>query len=385
MNPRMLASVIVNNYNYDKYVGQAIDSALEQTYARVEVIVVDDGSTDGSRDIIASYTDRVVPILKENGGQASAFNAGFAACKGDIILFLDSDDVLLPGAVEHAVERFASSDAVKVYWPLYEIDHDGQRLGRIIPNAELVEGDLADKVLQWGPSACPDTPTSGNAWTRAFLERVLPMPEAEFRINSDCYLSTLAPLYGELRTIAEPLGLYRVHGLNQYVAMSVGEKSARQFEMYETRCDLLARHFSTARGIATAGDQWKNGNWHYDYLQRVTAASHEISGLVRAGGRFVLVDDGMWGDGRPGTPAVKGRTAIPFLECDGDYHGRPADSETAIRELERLRRDQGAEYVVVVWLAFWWLEYYADFAAYLRSSFSCVLENERLLAFDLRS
>src|ERR687885_1217665 len=87
-----LVSILICNYNYAQYVKEAIDSALNQTYSNTEVIVIDDGSTDNSREIIASYGDKIIPILKQNSGQASAFNVGFAISKGDIICFLDSDD-----------------------------------------------------------------------------------------------------------------------------------------------------------------------------------------------------------------------------------------------------------------------------------------------------
>src|SRR5207248_11792671 len=88
-SPRPLVSILINNYNYGRFLRDAIDSALRQTYTNTEVIVVDDGSTDDSRQIIAGYGSRIVPVLKENGVQASAFNAGFAASKGQWICFLD--------------------------------------------------------------------------------------------------------------------------------------------------------------------------------------------------------------------------------------------------------------------------------------------------------
>src|SRR5690242_13648165 len=99
-----LASVVVNNYNYARFLPEAIDSALDQTWAETEVIVVDDGSSDRSREIIAGYGDRIVRVFKENGGQNSALNAGFSRSRGDVILFLDSDDALLPTAAAAAVE-----------------------------------------------------------------------------------------------------------------------------------------------------------------------------------------------------------------------------------------------------------------------------------------
>jgi glycosyltransferase involved in cell wall biosynthesis len=67
-----LVSILINNYNYGRFLTEAIDSALNQTYSNIEVIVVDDGSTDNSQEIIKSYQDKIIPILKPNGGQASA-------------------------------------------------------------------------------------------------------------------------------------------------------------------------------------------------------------------------------------------------------------------------------------------------------------------------
>src|SRR4051812_16040279 len=93
------ASIIINNYNYGHFLRDAIDSALAQTYPCTEVIVVDDGSTDDSREVIAGYGQRVTAVFKENGGQASAFNAGFAASRGEVVVFLDADDTLLPNAM----------------------------------------------------------------------------------------------------------------------------------------------------------------------------------------------------------------------------------------------------------------------------------------------
>src|SRR5262245_61685550 len=91
-----LVSIIINNYNYGRFLEEAINSALDQTYRKTEVIVVDDGSTDNSRQVIADHNDQIITVLKDNGGQASAFNAGFIRSHGEIIIFLDSDDILLP-------------------------------------------------------------------------------------------------------------------------------------------------------------------------------------------------------------------------------------------------------------------------------------------------
>src|SRR4051795_10336845 len=97
---QLRASIVINNYNYGRFLRESIQSALAQTHPNCEVIVVDDGSTDDSREIITSYGQRVKPIFKENAGQGSTFNAGFPVSSGDFVCFLDSDDTLYPDAMQ---------------------------------------------------------------------------------------------------------------------------------------------------------------------------------------------------------------------------------------------------------------------------------------------
>ncbi len=111
------ATIIISNYNYGRFLVAAIESALNQTYADTEVVVVDDGSTDDSRQIIAGYGNRIRPVLKANGGQASAFNAGFAASTGDVICMLDSDDLFYPSKVERIARTFESYPEIRLGLP----------------------------------------------------------------------------------------------------------------------------------------------------------------------------------------------------------------------------------------------------------------------------
>jgi glycosyltransferase involved in cell wall biosynthesis len=95
--------IVIDNYNYGRFLGAAIESALAQTHPRVRLIVVDDGSTDDSREVIASYGDHLEEVvLQENAGQAAAINAGLGRCRGDVVMILDADDLLLPQAAPEA-------------------------------------------------------------------------------------------------------------------------------------------------------------------------------------------------------------------------------------------------------------------------------------------
>jgi glycosyltransferase involved in cell wall biosynthesis len=211
-----LLSIIINNYNYDRFLPAAIDSALAQSYPHTEVIVVDDGSTDRSREIIAGYGDRIMPILKENGGQGSAFNAGFAVSRGGIIIFLDSDDVLLPEIAQQVVEVFQQQpQIVKVQYQLQVIDSEGQTLPRVIPESRYMpSGDLRSHIVNFHSYGC--SPTSGNAFSSTVLHRLLPMPETEYRIVADEYINNLVPLLGSIVSLHHVGALYRMHGGNNF-------------------------------------------------------------------------------------------------------------------------------------------------------------------------
>jgi len=212
-----IATIIINNYNYGQYLGDAIESALVQTYPNVEVIVVDDGSTDDSRSIVRSFASRVIPILKENGGQASAFNAGLAVGRGEVTIFLDADDLLLPDTVQSVMRTIASQpDVVKVQYRLAIIDADGLRSGGYIPpiDVQLPNGDLQSSMLSF-PDDVPTPPTSGNAFSTSVLRRIFPIPEQEYgQTLADLYLHNLTPLFGRVVSLDHVGGLYRVHGAN---------------------------------------------------------------------------------------------------------------------------------------------------------------------------
>ena len=128
------ASIVITNYNYGRFIARCIDSAPAQSYPDTEVVVVDDASRDHSREIIQSYGKRVVPVLQErNGGQGAAFNAGFRACQGDVVLFLDADDWLYPDAAARVVAAF-SPGVAQVQFRLHQAGLRQSRYERGFPN-----------------------------------------------------------------------------------------------------------------------------------------------------------------------------------------------------------------------------------------------------------
>jgi hypothetical protein len=213
-----LVSVIINNYNYGRFLRSAIESVLGQSYSKLELIVVDDGSTDSSRTILETYGDLVITILKENGGQASALNAGFARCHGEIVFFLDSDDVLLPTIVQHVVRVFeADASLAKVHYRMAVIDVFGRHTSSEKPpqHITMLDGDLRRHYLTF-PDDVWRLPTSGNAFPAWLLRRICPIPEAEYLVCADTYFTHLAPLFGRVQFLDDVGACYRLHGGNSY-------------------------------------------------------------------------------------------------------------------------------------------------------------------------
>jgi hypothetical protein len=245
-------SVVINNFNYAEFLPEAIESALCQRDVRVEVIVVDDGSADDSRKILRGYGRRLRAVLKENGGQASAFNAGFDASRGDIVIFLDADDGLFPDTAARVSECFRRRpELVKVHYRLEVVDAHARPTGDAIPPAAvpLAYGDLRKDVVR-SPDDIPYPPTSGNAFASNALRRVLPMPEAEYRSLADVYLSNLVSLLGPVDRLDGLGGFYRVHDRNAHFRSGVDLERIRS-----TICATRATHRHLAALAPSVGVQ----------------------------------------------------------------------------------------------------------------------------------
>jgi cellulose synthase/poly-beta-1,6-N-acetylglucosamine synthase-like glycosyltransferase len=215
-----LVSILINNFNYAQFLPDAIDSALAQTYSNVEVIVVDDGSTDDSHSIIASYGDRIIAISKPNGGQASAFNTGFVHSRGEIICFLDADDTFGLNKAADLVDAFSQyPEAGWCFHPLQLIDQQGKSID-FPPDCESLQYyDLREKIQsgQLGePFSFPIPATSGMVFHRRLMASLLPMPEAETIALNDSYLKFVAIALTPGITLTKALAQQRIHSSNAF-------------------------------------------------------------------------------------------------------------------------------------------------------------------------
>jgi glycosyltransferase involved in cell wall biosynthesis len=218
-----LVSILINNYNYARFLGDAIESALGQSYTNVEVIVVDDGSTDNSRDVLASFGKRIHSIFQPNGGQASSFNTGFAASRGEFICFLDADDVFKPEKAQFLVDTFASDPTLGWYFDrVFEFDHETGYRWPPADAASYGKWDARRATMDGKPPLVP-TATSGLSFRRQTLKHILPMPEL-LRVTADAYLKWTALSLAPGWFASEELTLMRIHGNNLFTKRHQGKR-----------------------------------------------------------------------------------------------------------------------------------------------------------------
>ena len=248
-----LVSVVVDTYNHEAFIGDAIISVLQQEYhlGAVEVLVVDDGSRDGTAKQLSAFADRVRIIRKENGGQASALNLGVSRAKGDIIAFLDGDDWWHPRKLQEVVSYLLRNPAVgMVGHGIIEVAADGSQ--RALRPAELIRFDLKSET---GPAAFKTVAcflgTSRLTCRRGVLDRLLPIPEA-LVIEADEYLFTLGGAVAEVAVLTEPLCYYRLHGHNLYqFSDNDPVRARRKHSVLAKLADTLPKNL-TALGVSEA-------------------------------------------------------------------------------------------------------------------------------------
>ncbi len=266
-------SIIITSHNYGRYLRRALATACEQSGADTEVIAVEDGSTDDSRQVLAAWNGPVRTILQDNLGQAAAFNAGVAASTGDVIVFLDADDELRPGIAAAVAEAFAERpDAARAVFRLEVVDGLGRPSGAVVPagHLPLPAGDVRDRVLA-APDDLPWPPTSGNAWAAWALRRLMPLPVGEDKILADLLLHATVPLLGPVIALDCVGGAYRVHAANSHASDRLDVEASRRLLRW------------TARGHADVDRLAQELGYGRARPRSVTLAAHRLVSL-RLGG-----------------------------------------------------------------------------------------------------
>jgi glycosyltransferase involved in cell wall biosynthesis len=207
-------TVLIDTFNYGHFVEEAIESVLAQEFPREqrEILVVDDGSTDDTAERLEKYGDSIRYLRKSNGGQASAFNYGFAAARGEVIATLDADDLWMPGKLRRVCDAFEKNPEAGMVYHRTHLWRGGEQLEDDSYFAEVSGRVPASRasLLRY-----PMVGTSCLAFRRSALELVLPVPEA-LRSQADAYLTALIIFVAPVVALPEFLAKYRLHGANLF-------------------------------------------------------------------------------------------------------------------------------------------------------------------------
>lgn len=267
---RPLVSILINNFNYGRYLKQSIDSTLAQTYPNIEVIVVDDGSQDNSIEVLSTYSaESINTILKKNGGQASAFNVGFSASSGEIICFLDSDDYFYPHKVEEICSLFQKDpDIGFIFHQLDYIDNKNSLLTikntrhKSLPNRRVDFREILEKGKRF-----TETIPCGLCFRRGCLNEIFPIPESTGVTISDNYIKYSALSLSSGMVLSHALAVQRIHDANTYTFRQ--DNKQLQAEINVKTGFYLRENFSHIHRLANkvfsrgCGQMIAEGNYRY--------------------------------------------------------------------------------------------------------------------------
>jgi glycosyltransferase involved in cell wall biosynthesis len=249
-------SVLIDTYNHEQFIEHAITSVLEQDMSMedVEIVVVDDGSTDRTPEFIRKFEPRVRLIRKTNGGQASAFNTGIPECRGEIIAFLDGDDWWAPEKLSRVLAVFdAKPEIGMVGHGTIAFYEDGEQHMEVLKEAARFSLTSVEGALMF---RCRKSFLGTRTSVRAdVLRRLLPVPE-EIRIEADEFVFTMAAALSQVYILPEALFYYRIHGNNQFSLTGFNENRVRR---KQENLALLAMHLAARlRTIGIGKDVVRN-------------------------------------------------------------------------------------------------------------------------------
>lgn len=274
-----LFTALIDTYNQGRFIEEAIESVLAQDFPQreIEIIVVDDGSTDDTAERVKRFGDRIRYIWKPNGGQASALNLGFQEARGEIIATLDADDLWLPAKLRRVAEEFERHpDAGLVCHPyLYWLCAEN----RCEPERAFLamEGSVwqsQERVLGYGKFG-----TCGMALRSVVAAKMLPIPEP-LVIYADTYLVNLAPFVTPIVAINEHLTKYRHHGSN-HTAFSAADarRQQRRWEYYQRGLEAV-RSRLLQMGVSLDGADYQAFFQRHDLVIREFQFQFEPPGRV---------------------------------------------------------------------------------------------------------
>jgi hypothetical protein len=230
--PQPLVTVLIDTYNHARFIEEAITSVIQQdfSFSDMEILVVDDGSTDRTPEIVRKFAPRVRLIRKKNGGQASAFNAGIPEAQGEIVAFLDGDDWWARDKLSRVAGVMSADPALGIVGHGIVIVHrDGREQSETLREGYRFQANTAEgaRLFRLRRSFLG---TSRMTIRADLLRRIGPVPEA-LVVEADEYLFTLAAALGAAEVLKEPLTYYRLHDANGFLyTLHDPEKARRKHE-----------------------------------------------------------------------------------------------------------------------------------------------------------
>jgi len=383
----MRVIAILATYNEARFIAGCLEHLFRQG---VEVYLMDNCSTDDTVRIAERYLERgligIETLPREGNFNLSAQlrrkEVLFDALAADWFMHVDADEILVPPRSDRTLAQAFADVKAQGYNAVNFLEFT------FIPTQEAPDHDHPDfqKTMRWYYPYLPFFPHRLNAWKQQ------PGPVELAWSGGHKVRFPGLQMYPESFRMRHYLFLSVAHAIRKYVNQRYDPAEVRA-GWFEWRARLKPEMITLPRQAGlrtyTSDDELDPSNPHTtEYIgelcealwrsEQVRLADQELTRLIEEGERFILVDDEqLRGE------IARDRDAWHFLERDGEYWGLPADDETGIAELERLRR-AGARFIVFAWPAFWWLDYYSQFNRHLRSQFRCVLENDRLVVFNLQ-
>jgi glycosyltransferase involved in cell wall biosynthesis len=239
MDAHPLVSIVTPSLNQGRFLRRTIESVLGQGHPRIEYIVCDGGSTDGSREILASYGDRLWWVSEPDAGQSAALNRGFSRARGEILSYLNSDDVLRPGAVAAVVEHFRGKPPCDLLYGDADYVDEEDRLIGAYPTTEYSFARLAEENIICQPAAF---------WRSGIAARVGPFNEALRYAMDYEYWLRIARAGGRIEHLPRTLAASRLHA---------GAKTLAQ------RREVLREIFAMCEAqLGRVGRTYFVGLWH---------------------------------------------------------------------------------------------------------------------------
>lgn len=393
-----LVSIVIPTFNRADLLRIALQSALDQTYDNVQIIVLDNASSDDTASVVASFANQQIIYLRQgvNIGLYRNWCQALDHVRSPYFSILQDDDLLQPDFVASAISQLEQHEACALVFTSVEfIDVEGELIdspGSDLRDPQLIKGlDYLERIVD-GENIVLHV--SSCMYRTHFIRKLGNFDVLHQRHAIEFHFQfRLASRYN-LVEIYEPLVQIRQHAGQDHrstmartgpIGMTSDRIDAISYLLESQRAEhpdyrawlaTRQRHINTMRSNYTT-DLLPELN--LDTEERLELAVQEISSIVEDGKSFILIDEYALGDRL--THAFQ---PVPLMEQDGVFAGPPVDANAAIQAAEMLRL-QGVEKLVFLWPAFWWFDFYVDFREYLTRHYLCVANNSRLIVFDLAS